>query len=91
MSDRGILDEYRQAAAGLALDYIVLRLPREVAVARARDRAIGPLPDYPPHIFEGLSDLGALEPHAFPVGDHDVDGLAALIRRAVAAQSHRLV
>ena len=56
------LDIFRDAAreAGVSLDYIVLRLARETAVARARDRTETPLHDYPPNIFEGLAEVGGV-------------------------------
>ena len=59
------LDIYRAEAAriGVAVDYVVLRPALEIAIVRARDRLVGPLADYPPRIFEGFADLGALEGH----------------------------
>ncbi len=60
------LEIYRAEAAriGVVLDYVVLRPALEIAIVRARDRHVGPLADYPPRIFEGFADLGALEGHA---------------------------
>jgi predicted kinase len=60
------IDSYRSEAArlGAVLDYVILRPALEIAVARARDRLVGPLADYPPHIFQGFADLGRLEDHA---------------------------
>ena len=60
------LDIYRAEALriGVALDYVVLRPALEIAIVRARDRHVGPLADYPPRIFEGFADLGALDGHA---------------------------
>ena len=57
------LDIYRDAAreAGVELHYVVLRPDLATATTRARDRAVNPLPDYPPNIYRGLSDLGAFE------------------------------
>jgi cytidylate kinase len=59
------LEIHRTEAAriGVALDYVVLRPALEIAVVRARDRHVGPLADYPPNIFEGFANLGALENH----------------------------
>lgn len=73
------LDEFRMEArrSSVPLDYVVPRLERATAVHRARDRRETPLADYPPNIFEGLRDLGALGPHALDAEDIGVDALAA--------------
>ena len=65
------LDIYRDEARrlGLALDYVVLRPARADATRRAGERAVSPLADYPPQIFEGFADLGALESHVQPVSE----------------------
>jgi chloramphenicol 3-O-phosphotransferase len=88
-----LLDIFREAArrAGLRLDYVVLALTRETAVARARDRAEGPLADYPPRIFEGLADLGPLHSHAMAVEGLALADIAARLQRDLAAGRFRLV
>jgi adenylate kinase family enzyme len=71
------VDRYREAAErlGVGIDYVVLRPERNVAVARARDRAQTPLAEYPPGLYESFADLGPLETHAVDVGTRDVDTL----------------
>ena len=80
------LDAYRNEAQrlGIALDYVVLRLERDLAVARARGREVTPLSDYPPHIFEGLSDLGPLESHALEIGTMTAGAVAGAVKRGLA-------
>ena len=87
------LDIYRDEARrlGLALDYVVLRPGRADAVRRARGRAVSPLPDYPPHIFEGFADLEALEGHALPISEEDAEAVASSVRRGLALGRFRLV
>jgi len=86
------LDPYRVEAsrAGVPLDYVVLRLERSVAIARARDREIGPLAEYPPNIFEGFADLGPLESHVIALGDMGVDEVAEAVRLGMADARFRL-
>ncbi len=86
------LDVYRAEArrSGVALDYVVLRPARHLAVARARDREVSPLADYPPNIFEGLADLGPLEPHALEIGEMAADQVADSVRLGLAAGRFRL-
>lgn len=86
------LDLYRKAAAdaGVGLDYLVLRATREAVTARARDRETAPLPHYPPRIFDGFVDLGALEPHVLDTTDLDVDAVAAAVLAGVASGRFRL-
>ena len=43
-----------------------------------------------PHIFEGLSNLGALDRHPFAVGEGALDGLAVRVRTAVDSGRRRL-
>jgi len=76
------LDLFRDAAreAGVSLDYVVLRPTRETAVARARDRMEAPLPDYPPHIFEGFADVGEFERCVLELGGASLDVLAETLR-----------
>lgn len=87
------LDIFRAAAgeAGLSLDYVVLRPDLETAAARARERAVGPLPDYPPRIYEGFAELGPLEAHVIDSGAADVEGVVAAIREGLQAGRFRLV
>jgi predicted kinase len=87
------LDTYRKAAAttGVALDYLVLRAARETVVARARDREHGPLPHYPPNIFDGFADLGPLEPHALDTTGMSVEAVVEAVRAAAAACRFNLV
>lgn len=47
--------------SGAPLHYAVLSADRETVQRRARDRDVDPLPDYPPHIFDGFAELGELE------------------------------
>ena len=86
------LDIFRQAGAEarVTVDYAVLRPPRALAVARARDRAEGPLAEYPPRIFEGFADLGPLEDHVLPVGEETLDALAEALRAGLRAGRFRL-
>ena len=86
------LDIYRDEADALqiALDYVVLRPERTAAVARARDRVETPLKDYPPHIFEGFSELGALERHVISVGDLSAQAVAQAVRSGIDAGRFRL-
>jgi predicted kinase len=86
------LDLFRDAAraVGIPLDYVVLRPDRETAVARARDRSEDPLPDYPPNLFEGFADVGALERCVVPSHDHGLDALAEVVRSGVAKGRFRL-
>lgn len=86
------VDIFRDAArdAGVPLDYIVLRLARETAVARARDRPESPLPDYPPNIFEGFAELGALERCVLELGDAEPDVVADAVRSALRDGRFRL-
>ncbi|MDB5481176.1 MAG: hypothetical protein JWO83_2229 [Caulobacteraceae bacterium] len=75
---------------GVPLDYIVLRLARETAVARARDRPEGPLPDYPPNIFEGFAHVGGLETHVLQIGDASLETLAETVRAGLCDERFRL-
>jgi chloramphenicol 3-O-phosphotransferase len=86
------LDIFRDAAraSGVPLDYVVMRLARETAVARARDRTKAPLPDYPPHIFEGLADVGELERCVLEVGDASPRVLAENLRSGLDERRFRL-
>ena len=86
------LDIYRDEARrlGLRLDYVVLRPARADAMRRAAERAVIPLPDYPPHIFEGFADLGTLEGHAQPVGGENAEAVALSVREGLAAGRFRL-
>jgi predicted kinase len=86
------LDVYREAAAqaGVPLNYLVLRAARDTVVARARDRQTAPLADYPPHIFEGFADLGALEPHVLDTSDLGVDAVVQAVRSGAAAGRFRV-
>ena len=86
------LDMYRdeRRRSGIALDYVVLRPAREIAVSRARDREVSPLPDYPPHIYEGLSALGAFEPHALDTTALDTAATAARVLAGLAEGRFRL-
>ena len=76
------LDIFRDTArdAGVPFDYVILRPSREAAVARARDRPESPLPDYPPHIFEGFADVGALERCVLELGDASLEVIAETVR-----------
>ena len=64
------LGVYRSEAAriGVPLDYVVLRPSLEIAVTRARERLARPIAAYPPNIYAGFTDLGALEGHAIDTG-----------------------
>ena len=86
------LDIYREAAAriGVALDYVVLRPSLEIAVARARDRPVGALEDYPPRIFEGFADLGALEGHVIDTTALTEGGVLERIEAGLAVGRFRL-
>jgi chloramphenicol 3-O-phosphotransferase len=86
------LDIFRDSAAvaRVPLDYVVLRLARETVVARARDRAEGPLPDYPPHIFEGFADVGQFEPCVLEVGESDLEAVADTVKEGLKAGRFRL-
>jgi predicted kinase len=77
-----LLDPHREAAAraGVALAYVVLRSDRATVTARARDRAIAPLAEYPPHIFEGFADLGSLEGHAIDTTGWSIAETVARVR-----------
>jgi len=87
------LDLFRDAArdAGVPLDYIVLRLARETAAARARDRRETPLADYPPHIFEGFADVGRLEKHVLEIGEASLDVVMETVRAGLRDMRFRLV
>jgi predicted kinase len=86
------LDIFRDAAreAAVTLDYVVLRLAREIAEARARDRIETPLPDYPPNIFEGLSDVGEFERCVLEVGETGLELVAEVLRRGLRQRRFRL-
>jgi predicted kinase len=86
------LDIYRESASasGVTLDYLVLRATRDTVVARARDREHGPLPHYPPNIFEGFADLGPLEPHALDTTWMSVDAVVEAVRAGAASGRFRL-
>jgi cytidylate kinase len=86
------LDTYREATAkaGVALNYVVLRPDRATAVARARDREIVPLADYPPRIFEGFADLGALEAHVIDTSAMEVEAVVERVREGAAEGQFRL-
>jgi predicted kinase len=86
------LDLYRQAAAqaGADLSYLVLRAARAAVAARARDRETAPLADYPPNIFEGFADLGALEPHALDTTDLSIGAVVLAARAGAEAGRFRL-
>jgi predicted kinase len=86
------LDRFRDAAraAGVPLDYVVLRAARATMTARARDRAEGPLPDYPPHIFEGFEDVGAFERCVLEIGEAKPEVLAAIARSGLRDGRFRL-
>jgi chloramphenicol 3-O-phosphotransferase len=86
------LDIFRVAAgsADVPLDYVVLRLARETVVARARDRAEGPLPEYPPHIFEGFANVGEFEPCVLEVGEADLEAVADSVTEGLKARRFRL-
>jgi predicted kinase len=85
------LDVYRQAAAraGVPLAYVVLRPDRPTVTARARDRETGPLADYPPRIFEGFADLGALEPHAIDTTRWSIAETVARVQAGGFELAHR--
>jgi adenylate kinase family enzyme len=87
------LDIFADAArsAGLELDYVVLRVPRGAAVARARDRTESPLADYPPGLFEAFSDLGDLERHALEIGGLSPEAAAEAVAVALASGRLRIV
>lgn len=87
------LDIYREEARrlGMALDYVVLRPGKADAVRRAGERAVSPLRDYPPHLFEGFADLGALEGHAQPILDENAEAVARTVRRGLAEGRFRLI
>lgn len=86
------LEIYRDRCreADLALDYVVLRPPRAVAVARARDRSEGPLPHYPPRVYEGFLDLGPLAPHLLDLGEAAIDEVFEAVAAGLAAGRFRL-
>ena len=87
------LDEFRDGvrALGLGLDYVVLRPTREIAVARARDREVAALTDYPAGHFESFAELGPLEGHVIDSGAASLEELATLVREGSAAGRFRLV
>jgi len=86
------LDMYRDESrrVGVPFDYVTLRPDRETAERRARDREVSPLPDYPPRIYEGFSDLGPLEGHVIDTGEMDAEAAAAAVRAGLAAGRYRL-
>jgi predicted kinase len=86
------LDVYQGAAKklGVALDYVVLRPDRDIAVARARDRDVVPLADYPSGLYESFADLAALEPHVVDTSALDLDSLVDLLRAGLADGRFRL-
>jgi predicted kinase len=86
------LDIFRDAArsAGIPLDYVVLRLARETVVARARDRATRPLPDYPPYIFEGFADVGEFEPCVLEIDEAPIEVVAETLRTGLDVGRFRL-
>jgi len=86
------LDIYRDEARrlALALDYVVLRPARADAMRRAAERAVSPLADYPPHIFEGFADLGTLEGHVQPVGEENAEAVTNSVRQGLATGRFRL-
>lgn len=75
---------------GAALDYVVLSLDRETCVARAREREVQPLQDYPPRIYEQLAELGPYAPHALDVTGLPPERAAAAIREGLVAGRFRL-
>jgi predicted kinase len=86
------LAPYREAAraAGVALHYVVIRPAQAVAVARARDRAVNPLADYPLNIYAQLADLGELETHVVTTDGLGVDETLAEVMAGLAAGRFRL-
>lgn len=84
-----MLDHYRDRVAGTStvLHYVVLRPLRSVALARATTRT-GPddLVDPGPilHMWDELSDLGALERHALDTSDDDLATTVARVESALA-------
>jgi hypothetical protein len=86
------LDIFREAArtVQVPLDYVVLRLPRETAMARARDRAEAPLADYPPHLFDAFADVGEFEPCVLEIGEADRETVVTSLRDGLNAGRFRL-
>jgi chloramphenicol 3-O-phosphotransferase len=86
------LDVYRDEGRRnrLTIDYVVLRAAQVDAVRRAAGRADSPLAKYPPHIFEGFAELGALETHVVAIGAQSAEAVARTVREGVAAGRFRL-
>lgn len=88
------LGEFKQAAAvkGVRLDYVMLRLPADVAASRAAGRAERPIVNYESQmpLYRQLADIGDLEGHVIEVADRSVEDVLALIRRGMALGSFRL-
>jgi predicted kinase len=89
------VDVYRDAAraAGVPLDYVVLRPSEATVVVRARDRAAMPVVDYD-HLrplYAQLGDLGALEPHAVDTTTWSVAETVAAVEAGLAAARFRLL
>ena len=89
------LDPFAHAARdeGLALDYVVLRPAREVAVRRAVARGQGGLAEETPvrHMHAQFADLGALERHVLDTSALSPEETADAVARGLAEGRFALV
>ncbi len=77
---------------GVALHYVVLRPPLEVAIRRCQDRGGDTLTDPEPiaALHRQLSDLGELERHAIDIGDQAREQTFATVVEALRGGTFRL-
>ncbi len=77
---------------GVALHYVVLRPPLEVAIRRCQDRGGDTLTDPEPiaALHRQLSDLGELERHAIDIGDQAREQTLATVVEVLRGGTFRL-
>jgi chloramphenicol 3-O-phosphotransferase len=90
-----LLDVYRTEAVrtGVGLDYVVLRPSQERTVARSQARAHHPIADYDHlrSLYDQLSRLGDLEPHALDTTELSPDETVTAVQAGLVAGRFRLL
>src|SRR5262249_41130463 len=90
-----LLDVYRAEAVrtGAGLDYVVLPPSPERAAARPQARPHAPIVDHDPPrpLYDQLSRLGDLEPHALDTTELSPDETVSAVQAGLAAGRFRLV
>lgn len=87
------IDAYEEAAAraGVALHYVILRADKPTSAARARERDIKPIADYPPRIHEAFAELDAWEDHVLETSGIDAEQAYAAVSAGLADERFLIV